>query len=50
MMEEARIYPCCSDPSCPYCLGSGIVSGPEYDAFMEALERIGREEATTDGD
>lgn len=37
-------YACCDDPSCPYCKGSGVVSGPEVNAFMEQLEEYCKRE------
>jgi hypothetical protein len=37
---SGKVYPCCGDPSCPYCGGSGVVEGPEADAFMGALASL----------
>lgn len=37
---ESKVYPCCTCPECPHCNGEGTVSGPEVDAFMEALKRL----------
>lgn len=35
-----KLYGCCDDPACPYCFGSGLVSGPEADAFYSSLETL----------
>jgi hypothetical protein len=35
-----KTYPCCDNPDCSMCHGSGLASGSEADAVMEKLERL----------
>ena len=36
--EKVNLYPCCDDPNCPYCYGSGIYEPEEGDNWLERLE------------
>jgi hypothetical protein len=46
---EPRVYPCCDNPACPLCRGSGIATGPAAEAVLLDAERLAERAAKSVG-